>query len=260
MSKADIAENVITELRRFAKLYSVDSLFVVGGYCRAKILNDPEDINDIDVASAYPHQAMRLCGLFASEILRTTPRFYTRTGTGVVEYKGLKVEFQNQSINTYMHNEDILLWMRKKGISNTPLLNNVYGRDLTINSLIYSISNGELYDITGRAVDDLQNKIIDTILPGELIIKYNPSVVLRAIHFACRYDFNIVPPLRKLMKKQRGRLEKAYSQEHLTKEIDKILRSDTKRGLKELQKFNLFGLVIPDQLQQYLKEVNDERD
>jgi len=253
MDKAAVAEEIITELRNFAKLFSLNSLFVVGGYCRAKILDDPEDINDIDVASAYPHQALRLAGLFASEFLKTTPQFYHRTGTAHIEYNGMNIDFQNQSINSYMHNQDIRRWMRKKGIKNTPLLNNIYGRDLTINSLILSLQNGELYDLTGRAVEDLEKKRITAILPPFLVIKYNPMLVLRAIRFAVRYDFIIAPKLRKAMQNQRVKIQKAYSRERLAKEIDKILQSDSEKGLKLLKKYDLLKLVVPDQIEKYLK-------
>jgi len=245
------AENIISKLRYFAKLYSINSLFVVGGYCRSIILGDK--INDIDIASAHPNQALILCGLFASEILHTTPQFYRRTGTGVIEYEGLKVEFQNQSVNAYMHNEDIRTWMRQKGIRDTPLMNNVYGRDFTINSLILSIKNGEFYDLTGRAAKDMDKGIIDTVLPSSIIVKYNPLVVLRAIRFACKYDFYIESDLRKAMKNQRDRIKKAYSQERISKEIDKILTNNPKKGLEELQRYDLLSLVISEQLQHHLK-------
>ena len=260
MSKQAIAEEIVSELRHFAKLYSLESLFVVGGYCRAKILNDYEDLEDIDIAAAYPHQALRLCGLFASEVLHTTPTFYHRTGVGSIQYKGLRLEFQNESINSYMHNEDVKLWMRKNAIRNTPLLNNIYGRDLTINSLILSIKNGELYDLTGKAIEDLERKQIRSILPAQLIMKYNPLVILRSIRFACRYNFHIVPELRKEIRDKKEVLKKAYSQERLVKEVEKILRSDTKRAKEELQRYDLLSLVLPEQVEKYFKDDTDERD
>src|SRR3990167_3386214 len=83
MSNIAVAEEIVGDLRYFAKLYSLDSLFVVGGYCRALVMGD-QRVDDIDVASAYPDQALRLFGLFASEFLHTSPEFYHRTGTGVI--------------------------------------------------------------------------------------------------------------------------------------------------------------------------------
>jgi len=260
MNRSQIVEDIIVELRDFAKLYAIDSLFVVGGYCRAKIMNEVDAINDIDIASAYPREAMKLCGLFSSEVLHEVPRFYHRTGTGVVETKnGLRIEFQSQSSNSYMQNETIRSWMRKKSIRNTSLLNNVYGRDFTINSIIMSLKNGELYDLTKRAVHDIQKKRIVTILPAELIVQFNPLIILRAIRFATRYDFIIDAMLRKTMKENINSLFKHYSRERITQEIEKILQSDVEKGLEQLKKFNLTRAIIPEQLDKYIKARKNEK-
>ena len=258
MEKKELAHQAIVELRDFARLYSIQSLFIVGGYCRAKVMGDDLNaIEDIDVASAYPGDAMRICGLFASEILRSTPKFYQRTGTGVVNFGSgdntIRIEFQNSSVNSYKQNEDVRLWMRKNGIENSPLQNNVYGRDFSINSLIMWLKNGEFYDLTRKAVKDIEDRKIRTLLPPSLIVKYNPMIILRAIRFAVRYDFFIVPELRKAMKQNVGLLTKAYSKERLTKEIEKIFRTNTKDGLEELQKYQLMSLVIPEQLKKHVR-------
>ena len=222
----ELIEEIIDKLKYFVRLYSLNSLFVAGGYCRAKVMDTVEEIDDIDVASAHSTGAMNLCGLFSSEFLNTTPQFYHRTGTGIVEHQGIRIEFQNQSTNSYMHNEEVVQWMHKNGIRNNPLNNNLYGRDFGINSLSLSLKNGELYDLTKRAIPDFQSGRIASLLPPEMLVKYNPMVILRAIRFGIKYDFVIDPPLRKVMKEKSQSIFKYYSQERITKEIEKIMERE----------------------------------
>ena len=253
MDKSRVAEEIILKLMDFVKRYSLDSLFIVGGWCRSKIMNDPKDIKDIDVASAYPRQGMTICGIFASEILKTTPEFYHRTGTGSIVYEDLKIEFQNASTSSYMKNEEVRKWMRLHRIIDSPLMENIYGRDFTINSIIFSLKNGEFYDLTKKAIDDIERKTISSIIDAHLLVKYNPIVILRAIRFSVRYDFRIDSQLRKAMNQYYGLLNKTYSKERISREIEKILQTNSEKGLEKLKQYNLMSLIVPDQLRKYLK-------
>jgi tRNA nucleotidyltransferase/poly(A) polymerase len=185
----------INKLRYFCRLYNIDSLFVVGGFCRAKYLARTWEVKDIDVASAYPSQAQLLGGLFASEIAETVPTYYHRTGTVGIDYKSdhgtITIEFQGTSAQSYMNNQDVREWLHSRNIDDVPLMQNVYGRDFTINALLYSLKSGDLIDVTGRAVADFERKKIVSLLPARLLVKNNPMVVLRAIRFSLQYDFLI---------------------------------------------------------------------
>lgn len=258
--RKEVINEVVAKLRFFSHTYNLISLFICGGYCRSLILKNTETIEDIDVASAYPNDAIRLCGFFSSEFLKEMPVFYHRTGTGSVEYQGIRIEFQNESINSYMHNEEVVNWMRKNHISPTPLMNNIYGRDFTINSLIFSLKTGELYDLTRKAINDFKKKMIVPLLPAEILIKYSPMSILRAIRFAIQYDFIIVPELRSEMKKNKQKLTDSYSRERISKEIEKILKINTKTGLEQLQKYNLTSLIVPEQLSKYVNIKEKRRD
>jgi tRNA nucleotidyltransferase/poly(A) polymerase len=245
-------DGIISLLRQFAKLYSIDSIFFAGEYCRSLVLKGTEQINYMDVVSAYQNDAIKLCGFFSSEFLHQSPTYYHKTGTAQVTYNGIKIEFQNGSMHRYMHNDDVKEWMRKNRIENTPLINNIYGRDFTINSLVFSIKTGELYDLTKRATEHIEKKIISTILPSEIAIKYNPIIILRAIRFLCQYDFFIAPELRAEMKTNIDKLTKNYSKERITQEIEKILKINTKEGLVQFKKYGLTRFITREQISNYI--------
>jgi len=149
-SKEILVQEAIEKLRYFTKLYGIDSLFIVGGYCRSSYLNELWKVKDIDVASAFHEQSLQLAGLFASEVLNTTPEVYHRSGAAALDYKSefgtIRIEFQGNSTNTYMYNADVRSWMRHNSVPDVPLMNNIYGRDFTINALIYSLSKDVFFD------------------------------------------------------------------------------------------------------------------
>lgn len=257
INKQLVIQEVIAKLKHFAKLYGIKSIFVVGGYTREHYLGKIWRVKDIDVASAYHEQARQLGGLFASEILHCVPKFYARTGTAVVEYPSefgfMRVEFQGDSINTYMHNQEVKAWMQSQGIDDVPLMNNIYGRDFTINSLIYSLHNETMYDPTSQGVRDLDRRRIRSLLPAPMLIKYNPLAALRAIRFAVQYDFHIDSDLRLAIKDSGAdNLCNTLSQERVVKEVVKVLETNGPEALDMLKRFDLDRILLHPDVKKYI--------
>jgi len=255
-SREIVVNEVIAHLGHFTKLYGITSLFVVGGYCRDKLFGKIWDVNDIDVASAYPEQALQLGGLFASEIIKSIPKFYKRTGTAAMEYKSelgsIKVEFQGTSTSQYMHNETVRSWIHDNNVDDVPLMNNIYGRDFTMNSMIFSLPENKLYDPTGRAAQDIKRRMITSLLPAEMLVKYNPLSILRAIRFSLVYDFHIDVDLRVAMKENIDTLARNLSEDRIMKEIIRILQLNPKEGLSMLKKFGLDKFLLNEDITKYL--------
>lgn len=255
-SRELLANEVIAKLRHFVKLYGIDSLFIAGGYCRALYMGKPWEIHDIDVASAFHEQAVQLGGLFASEVLHSVPKTYKRSGALAVEYSSefgsITVEFQGHSTNSYMHNQEVREWMHNNGIEDVPLMNNIYGRDFTMNSFIYSLEDDTLYDPTGKGEEDIKKKLISPLLPADLLVRYNPLSILRAIRFALTYKFYIGSDMRQAMKNGKELLTKTLSEERILKEIVRILKIDGPKALEMLKNFNLDGLLLHPDIKRYL--------
>lgn len=257
INKQLVIREVIAKLKHFTKLYGIRSIFIVGGYTREHYFGKIWRVKDIDVASAYHEQARQLGGLFASEILNSVPTFYERTGTAMIEYPSefgsIRVEFQGDSINTYMHNQEVRTWMQSQGIDDVPLMNNIYGRDFTINSLMYSLHNEMMYDPTDQAVRDLDRRRIRSLLPAAMLIKYNPLAALRAIRFAIQYDFHIEADLRSAIKESgTENLYNTLSSERIVKEVVKILKINGPEALDMLKRFNLDRILLHPDVKKYV--------
>ena len=256
INKQLLIDDVVAKLKHFSQLYGINSLFIAGGYCRGMYANRMWEINDIDVASAYGSQSLELAGLFASEVLNTTPQFHERSGTAYVMYESdlgsMKIEFQGQSPNSYMHNQEIRDWIHINDIDDIPIMHNLYGRDFTINSMVYSLYNEQLYDITDRAVKDFDDGKIVSLLQPELLIKYNPLAALRAIRFALTYDFRIETDLQDCIRDCYDNLVNTLSQDRILKEIVRILKIDGPDGLKFLKRFHLDRTLLHPKIKSYL--------
>jgi len=256
-NKEILIDEVMAHLRHFIQLYGINSLFVVGGYCRAVAMGQRWETNDIDVASAYHEQSIQLGGLFASEELNTMPKFYQRTGTAAVEYKSeqgsIRVEFQGKSSQSYMCNQEIKDYLHHSNVDDVPLMNNIYGRDFTINTLIYSPVKDEMFDPLYKAARDLKRKLIISVLPPDMLIKYNPLAILRAIRFAITYDFFIESNLRYEMKKNIHLLPKMITHERIVKEMVRILKIDAVKALDMFKKFRLGSLLMNKEVEEFLE-------
>ena len=72
----------------------------------------------------------------------------------------------------------------------TSLLCDSFERDLTINAVYYDLSNGDLVDYHG-GLHDIREGVLDTMVDADTELSCNPSVLIRALRFKARYDFDI---------------------------------------------------------------------
>jgi len=254
-----LIEEAISKLSRFANFYDIDSLFVVGDYCREHYLGSVWKTPNINVVSAYNDQALQLGGLFASEFIKVPPVFHNKTKTTRMEYKSeigsILIEFQGDSVKTYMKSDDVKDWMKRTGIEDIPLLNNIYGRDFTINSLIYSLNNKHMYDPTDLAILNFDKKVIKSLLPPDMLIKCDPLAALKAIEFAMLYDFRIEPGLRHAIKLAGvDNLKASLSEKNIVKAIVKILTINAEKGLDILKNLELDRILFHPDVKKYLEK------
>lgn len=70
------------------------------------------------------------------------------------------------------------------------LIDDTYGRDLTINSLYYDYQNNTIIDYHG-GLHDLRENIIRTVYDPNTMYPINASALIRTVRFAARYGFDI---------------------------------------------------------------------
>lgn len=120
-------------------------------------------------------------------------------------------------------------------------------RDLTINSLYYNIQTREVEDFTGHGIDDLRKKLIRTPLPPMTTLEDDPLRALRAIRFACRFNFTIDDELLKACSspKVHQQCQTKVSSMRVVDELDRMMENPTVfRAVYLLYKTRLLHMML----------------
>jgi poly(A) polymerase len=266
-------KRIVKSVGSVAKSYGIKNSYVVGGYPRAIVMGTvKEDVNDLDFASAWPGEAVKLGSIAATELSGKNQEIYHRTGTVKFTVDDIDLEFQG-SLGGLADMQDVRTQLDKYGIEITPLNLNIYSRDFTINTLIQDIISGDIYDITGFATRDIYNGVIRTPIDPDVSINYSPMIVLRAIRFSLRYNFSIERKLRSAMRKNSELLLRSFSSERLQLEILKMLKENYDGTMhlisqydleeilenKEYNIYNILNTINIDKYEGNLSELVEEK-
>lgn len=255
-----LVDDIITRLLYFAKLYEIDSLFVVGDFCRESYFGS-DNISNIEVLSVFEDQTIELGKLFSSEILNLVPILSEQYNAVQIPYETeegkMNILFQDRSIRSYMQNEEVVNWLDQH-TSNNVLINNLYGRSFTCNSLIFSLSKEKMLDPLDVALRDFQKKQLVSLLPVELLIKYNPSSVFDALRYSLKYGLVIDGSLHRALFERASLLSNTLSEERIVKEIVRILKINAEKAMKLLQRYELAQYLLIPEIKKCLKEAQNE--
>jgi len=139
---------------------------------------------------------------------------------------------------------------------NMPVEKDLGRRDLTINAMAYAVREGKLVDpYDGQ--NDLENKLIRSVGKPEDRFNEDYSRMLRAIRFACRFDFQIEKNTWKAIREnshhlndteidKEGKKVRVVAEDTIRKEMLKSLKENPERALDLYDKANLWQEVIPE--------------
>jgi hypothetical protein len=211
-------EKILSKCKILCKLHSINDVFVVGGFSRT-IATDKNmfEVNDLDFTSPFPDDCLKLGGLLAADLGVSDIGYLHRTNTISFEYEGISMDFRGKFIPF-----DVRPLMREKGISVTPLHFDIYARDFTINSLLYSFMDNKIYDVSSMGMRDIEAKRLVTFFDPAVIIPVSPLIITRAIILNMR-GYEITPDLDRAMRLHSSCLFNGeLSEERLSYEYEKI--------------------------------------
>ena len=243
---------VASQLSYFTKAHNIESLFLVGDFCWHLHLNQLDKVKQLEVCSAFEEQTIILGRLFGTEILHSDSDVDEELNTVTIPFGKSSIQFQGYSTKAYMHNAEMKNWMQENRIENLPIINNIYGRQFTLNSLAYSLFHEKIYDPTKFGVESISRKEIKSLLPPELLIKYDPESILEAMTLAVKYEFHFDSDLQNAIKEGSGALIKFVSSERIKQTIIGILSIDAEKTLKIIEKCGLENLLMSEEAKKYL--------
>ena len=232
-----------------------NKVFVAGGYVRDMVMGKKS--KDIDITVALPNGGIDFANWITQETNcykeGSNPVVYPTFGTAKfnlrrVNYMGVDIGgIDLESVMT--RKEQYKDKSRKPETSFGTPYQDVERRDLTINSLLYDISNQKILDLTGKGLKDIKSKTIRTPIDADIIFKEDPLRMLRAIRFTVRYGWKLSEDMQKSLTKNASMLEN-ISKERIQEELDKIILSDNAvDGVKFLMETNLMKYIIPEYYQ-----------
>ena len=213
--------------------------YVVGGYVRDLLLGRrSKDIDFVTVGSG-----IELAEAIASEKKHARLTVFRNFGTAQVVMGGLELEFVGARKESYYRGS------RKPIVEDGTLEDDLSRRDFTINALALCVNSGdcfgEVVDMFG-GIEDLHNGLIRTPLDPDITFSDDPLRMLRAVRFAARLDFTIVPETMEAIRRNAGRLE-IISRERVADELCKMMQAEKpSRAWMLLLEAGLLPLVLPE--------------
>ncbi|KAL6783781.1 hypothetical protein ACKKBF_B05770 [Auxenochlorella protothecoides x Auxenochlorella symbiontica] len=204
------------------------TLRCAGGWVRDKLMGRASD--DIDVAlddalgSAFAeavngYLAGQGQGVHSVAVIAANPGQSKHLETARMRVHGLWLDLVNLRCEEYAAGSRIPA-MR----FGTPR-QDAERRDFTINALFYNINSGEVEDLTGRGLADLEAGVIRTPLPPRQTLLDDPLRALRAVRFAARFGFELEESLVHAAAHPEiaSALEQKVSRERVGTEVDGML-------------------------------------
>lgn len=213
--------------------------YVIGGYVRDIFLRQTS--KDIDVVTVG--SGIELAQAVAKRLgSQTNLTVFKNFGTAQVKHHGVEVEFVGARKESYSHDS------RKPVVENGTLEDDQNRRDLTINAMAICLNKnrfGELVD-PFNGLSDLEKKLIRTPCDPDITFSDDPLRMLRAIRFATRFNFKIVPETFEAIARNRERIH-IISNERIADELNKInLTTRPSTGWLLLQRCGLLQIIFPE--------------
>ncbi|MGQ9486757.1 MAG: CCA tRNA nucleotidyltransferase [Armatimonadota bacterium] len=214
-------------------------LYLVGGIVRDELLKRPLP-PDVDIVTEA--DALQLARwLHAQGLTDHLPVTYPRFGTAMVHIRGIPFELVTARRESYSADS-------RKPVQVKPatLREDAFRRDFTVNALMRNLHTGELLDLTGMGLSDLQRGLLRTPLDPMVTFEEDPLRALRAVRFAAQLDFAIEPNTFESIQKTAHRLA-IISKERIRDELTKLLQAPhAVKGLRLLLDTGLLEQFAPE--------------
>lgn len=225
---------LLSDLEDLSNKYDLSTPFIVGGLPRDRVFGLDYEIKDIDITTG-DNTSLAL-GMYASEKWPDAHFRMYDDGHSSLTFKNIAVDFSN---NFVLPNIEKLINIENP----TNLQKEMFSRDFTINTLLQPMDlSKDVIDITGKGIEDINNKILRTPVDPHYTIGYDARRIVRAVKLAIKFDLNIDPKLKKVIIKYRGNLEGLPSGA-IKKHINQALDINAKKTLDLLIELKLLPII-----------------
>ena len=229
-------EPLLEVIEEEAKSLGVRAL-LVGGYVRDRILE--RDCKDLDVV-VEGGSGTELASAVAARVGDREPVFFERFGTAQVAAGDLLLEFVSARAESYLPES------RKPDVRPGTLEEDIQRRDFTCNTLLCG-REGEVIDITGKGLADIEARILRTPLPAAETFHEDPLRAVRAIRFAVTLGFRMDDEIPPAILGCLDRLGTVVSIERINDELRRMLLSPRPgEALRLMRETGVLAKLMPE--------------
>jgi poly(A) polymerase len=209
------AEPLLKVLEAEAEAAGVRAL-LVGGYVRDRVMGRPATELDVVVEGG---SGTELARAVAARLGAREPVVFERFGTAQLTAGDFVMEFVSARAESYAPES------RKPSVRPATLEEDIRRRDFTANTLLAG-RDGEVIDITGQGLKDIEARVLRTPLPAAETFHEDPLRAVRAIRFAVSLDFTMDAEILPAIRGSLDRLGTVVSIERINVELRKMLLSE----------------------------------
>ena len=224
-------KEVFSIIRKVIEKYTPSThAYAVGGWVRDKLLG--VDSNDIDImldnisGEAFANLVTQYLGIKDANVIRANPakskhietaKAHIPLSNGEVQ----EIDFAQARSERYEEGSRIPI------VETATPQEDATRRDLTINSIFYSINDNQIMDFTGKGIKDLISDTFRTPADPLKTFSDDPLRILRVIRFAAKYGGNIDNETYQAMldPSLRNEIKQKISKERMGEEITKMLKN-----------------------------------
>jgi len=162
--------------------------YLVGGAVRDHLMG-LGDISDFDLTVELPGGGIRLARVLHKSLPPDSLRINQHFGTARLDFPGYAIDLNGTRKERYQKNS------RFPRVSPGSLMDDIMRRDFTVNALLMEIFSGDILDLCGKGLADLEGGIIRTLRDPLTVLSEDPLRILRAIRFAARFGFRFAQDL-----------------------------------------------------------------
>jgi len=215
-----------------AKENKFSTPYIVGGFTRDLILKKIDDVKDIDITCG--DESSLLLGQKLVQKLENSTLLTFSDGHSKLSYGNLSLDFSNN-----FKVPDIKNILKSLNVSDLkPIYEEIYSRDFTVNTLLLPLDLSTILDITGKGINDITNKLLDTCLAPEITLKNDPKRIIRIVYLCAKLGFNPHDRIVAWVQKN-GQLLSKVNSKYMKTNINKAFISNKENSINLISLLNI---------------------
>ncbi|MCB5229095.1 MAG: CCA tRNA nucleotidyltransferase [Candidatus Cloacimonetes bacterium] len=221
----------------------VNHSYFAGGCVRDYLLDPDSHPHDVDIAVEVENGGALLAEEIHQRLGGSVPVVYHTFGTASLVLDGVRMEFVQTRRESYRIKD------RKPEVSFGSLMEDAMRRDFGINALYMRIADGQILDLSGKGIKDVEAGVISCVDDPRRVFREDPLRLLRAIRFSVRFGFEIEDTSLASLIEDAGWIEH-ISEERIAEEVNQMLccpeGKKAAKAMMVLQQTGILAYILPE--------------